>query len=422
MRLLNDVTHLRIRAAAKRLAGPRLSIARSGPPRHRRFLSDAPGRREAWLQAAREYVSRKSNGERAWLYSKPYDASPGHAEYFHETYALLNLLGVMAVPFRGRILEVGSGPGWISEVLMTLGYEVEAIEPSEEMLAIARAWIEAAVQHYRIASPPRVAYHATTIEDCDLPDESVDAVLFHAALHHVIDEERTLAQCFRLLRPGGVLGVSEAAWIPGDHELETQLEEEMRRFGTLENPFTTEYLDWLLNEHGFVDVQRYHGVNGWFPEHLGPVALEALPGELADRHNNLTARRPSPYPLTTMDRDARTLAEITVLDSRFDAEGLRLRVRLDNVGETAWLHRAPKPGRVTIALRSGDLEANRQNLPKTVPAGESIELDLLFRLPEDARDAPWELDLVNEELFWFSERGTRPARVTALPLHGARGG
>ncbi|MFL6197854.1 MAG: class I SAM-dependent methyltransferase [Thermoanaerobaculia bacterium] len=413
MGLLTDISFLPRRAATKPAAGP---------PRHRRFLSEEPGRREAWLQAAREYVSRKSDGERDWLYSKPYDASPGHAEYFHETYALLNLLGAMAVPFRGRILEVGSGPGWISEILMTLGYEVVGIEPSEEMIAIARERVEAAVLHYRLASPPRVTYLATTIEDCDLPDESFDAVLFHAALHHVIDEERTLSQCFRLLRPGGVLGVSEAAWIPGDRVLEEQLEEEMRRFGTLENPFTTEYLDWLLNEHGFVDVRRYHGINGWFPERMGPVALEALPGESARKHNNLTARRPSPYPLTTLDRDARTLAEITVLDSRLDADGLRLRVRLDNRGDTAWLHRAPKPGRVTIALRSGDLEADRQDLPKTVPAGGSIELDLLFRLPEGTEGAPWELDLVNEELFWFSERGTRPVRVTALPLHGARGG
>jgi hypothetical protein len=46
-----------------------------------------------------------------------------------------------------------------------------------------------------------------------------------------------------------------------------------------------------------------------------------------------------------------------------------------------------------------------------VPAGDSIELDLLFQIPEDARDASWELDLVNEDVFWFSERGTRPARV-----------
>lgn len=416
---LNGVTFRRLRAAARRLTpGPRLVVARSEPPRHRRFLSESPGRREDWLEAAREYVSRKPADERAWLYRKPYDDSPGNAEFFHETYSILNLLGAMAVPFRGRILEAGSGPGWVSEILMSLGYEVEGIEPSEEMIAIAKGRIEAAVRHHRLDSPPRVTWHATTIEDCDLLDESFDGVLFHAALHHVIDEDRTLGQCFRLLRPGGVLGVSEGAWIPGDRALEEKIEEEMRRYGTLENPFTPEYLDWLLFRHGFVDVTRYHAVNGYFPAEMSAVPLEALPGERAETHNNLTARRPSSWPLTTVDRDARTLAEIAVLDSRFGPDGLRLRVRLDNRGETAWLHRAPKPGKVTVALRSGALGTSafreaehRHELPRTVPAGESIELDLHFQIPEEARDAPWELDLVNEQTFWFSERGTRPAPV-----------
>ena len=177
------------------------------------------------------------------------------------------------------------------------------------------------------------------------------------------------------------------------------------------NPFTTEYLDWLLGEHGFVDVKRYHAVNGYFPANMGRLPLEKLPGEHTWAHNNLTARRPSPYPLTTMDRHARTLAEITVLDSRSEPEGVRLRVRLENRGETAWLHRAPKPGKVTVALRWGVLESERHDLPRTVPAGDSIELDLLFPIPEEAADAAWELDLVNEETFWFSERGTRTVQV-----------
>jgi hypothetical protein len=195
---------------------------------------------------------------------------------------------------------------------------VEGVEPSEEMIAIARERIASATRHYRLASPPRVTFHATSLEDCALPDESFDAALFHAALHHVVDENRALSQCFRLLRPGGVLGVSEAAWIPGDRELEEQLEEEMRRYGTLENPFTPEYLDRLLRQHGFIEVCRYHSVNGYFPARMGRLRLDQVAGMTAPTHNNLTARKPSPYPLTTADFDARTLAEITVLDRRFE--------------------------------------------------------------------------------------------------------
>ena len=134
----------KLETVARRLLGPKRPLAANGPPKHRRYLSDTPARQEAWLQAAREYVSRKDDAGRAWLYRKPYDDNPGHPELLHEMYSILNLLGAMAIPFRGRVLEVGSGPGWISEILMSLGYEVEGIEPSEEMIAIARErYIEA---------------------------------------------------------------------------------------------------------------------------------------------------------------------------------------------------------------------------------------------------------------------------------------
>ncbi len=85
-----------------------------------------------------------------WLYRKPYDRDPGNPEFFHETYSVLNLLRAMAISPGGRILEVGSGPGWISEILICLGFEVEGIEPSSDMIAIARERIDAAIQHYRL--------------------------------------------------------------------------------------------------------------------------------------------------------------------------------------------------------------------------------------------------------------------------------
>lgn len=424
MPLLDDITRLHLRSAARRilrrLRRPAPVAAPGGPPVHRRFLSGASGRQEAWLQAAREYVSRKDESGRAWLYRKPYDTNSGNPEFFHESYSVLNLLQAMSVPSGGRILEVGSGPGWITEILMSLGFEVDGIEPSEAMIEIARERVESAARHHRIASPARVVFHASTIEDCGLPDDSFDAVLFHAALHHVVDENRTLAQCFRLLCPGGVLGVCEAAWVPGKRALEEKLEEEMRLYGTLENPYTTEYLDWLLREHGFVEVRRYHAVNGYFPAEQGALPLEAVAGSLAHVHNNLTARKPSPWAVTTLDHHARTQAGIELLESRFDpATGhLHLRARLSNRGETAWLHRTPRVGRVSIALRSGEpgspgfREAEpRHLLPRPLPAGESMDMDLEYQIPPGLEDAPWELDLINEQMFWFSHRGTKAARV-----------
>lgn len=372
---------------------------------------------ETYLRAAREYASQI---DPEWLYRKPFDRNAGHPAFFEEMYAVMNLLQAMAITPSGKVAEVGSGPGWITEILLALGYEVDAIEPSEEMIAIAQDRVAHARQHFRLGETPRSGFYAEPLETCSLSSESYDAVFFHASLHHVIDEEQGLAQCFRLLRPGGVLGISESAWIPGDRQLEEKLEDEMRRFGTLENPYTAEYLDFLLIKCGFVDIQRYYGVNGLFPAAMGDRRIAEAATYRPRDHNVVTARKPSPYGATTLDPDARTEATIEILDCTPErsTNTVRLKVRLVNRGETVWLAEAPRAGWVSIALRRGELESPgfieakpRHRLPRTLSPGEDLVLSLIFHLPAGFFDAPWFLDLVNEGLFWFSHRGSLPATV-----------
>lgn len=396
-----------------------LSPLRPAAPRRpfRRFLSErAAAEGGRFLQAARDYVANKPPAEVSWLYAKPYDRVPGNAGFFTEMYQVLNLLHAMQIRPRGRVLEVGSGPGWVTEILALLGFSVDALEPTADMIAIARRRLSCAFEHYRVSDPPPVRFHETTLEDCDLPGGRFDAVLFHEALHHVVDEDRGLAQCFRLLRNGGVLGVSEWAWEPGDRELERQLEEEIARFGTLESPFTREYLDALLDRHGFVDVRRYHSINGLFRSEDGARTLEELAQVPARASNNLTARKPGALAVTSADPGRRTLAEITVLAGRVSGSRLRVDVRLRNTGETVWLPGGEDPGSVNVALRSGMpgdppfLEAwPRHPLPREVAPGASLVLKLDWTLP--SRDRKWEIDLVSERHFWFSMRGTAAGTV-----------
>ena len=106
-------------------------------PPHRRFLT---GRRQDYLryiQAARDYVS-KVGGADAWMFLKPYSRD-SLLEFSNLMYDVMNLLGVMRVPPKGRILEVGSGAGWLTEILAGLGYEIYALEPSAEMIDAAHS-------------------------------------------------------------------------------------------------------------------------------------------------------------------------------------------------------------------------------------------------------------------------------------------
>jgi ubiquinone/menaquinone biosynthesis C-methylase UbiE len=43
-----------------------------------------------------------------------------------------------------------------------------------------------------------------------LPDASVDLVFCHQSLHHIVEQEATLAECFRVLRPGGLFLMAES--------------------------------------------------------------------------------------------------------------------------------------------------------------------------------------------------------------------
>jgi hypothetical protein len=132
----------------------------------------------------------------------------------------------------------------------------------------------------------------------------------------------------------------------------------------------------------------------------------------------LTAWKPSFEGPTTLEPDSETKARIVILDQSFDEPNRRatLLLRLVNTGATVWLHRPRNAGWVSIALRSEPLggpdsrEAQpRHRLPRNVPPGDELELRLDYYLPEGYERCSWRIDLVNEGLFWFSQRGSSAA-------------
>src|SRR5258708_1383317 len=99
----------------------------------KRYLSNrSPGNDSAWIDAAKAYVGNLTDQERDSLYAKPYLQDAANATFFPLMYDIMNLLKTMSIPPGGKILEVGSGPGWITEILMCLGFEVDALEPGAD--------------------------------------------------------------------------------------------------------------------------------------------------------------------------------------------------------------------------------------------------------------------------------------------------
>ncbi len=387
---------------------------------HRRYLRDRSEGYEAFINAAKSYVGALTPPEINSLYEKPFDRNPGNPGFFSSLYQVLNILERMNLPSGARILEVGSGPGWLTEMLMGLGFEVDSIEPSDKMIEVAKQRIAACIEHHRIQNPPEVRFHCQSVEECSLPDESVDAILFHESLHHVIDEDRCLAQCYRVLRPGGTLGVSgESAWEPGCLEQEKFWDEEMARFGTLENPYTWDYLRQLFEKHGFQEVTRYNGINGLFPETLDYLTIRDAAQYPIKWYNNVTANKQG-QGFSQIDPEGVTCAEIDVRAVHYQPSSrqVSISVRLVNRGETTWPHRGGMSGYITLALVQGPPGGPyvsegfpRCRLPERLAPGGQILIEAHYQLPKGAKESQWHLDLVCEHMFWLSSRGTTPAEV-----------
>lgn len=258
-------------------------------------MGDQSGALTTYRQAAETYTAALQPLEAAGLKQKPFDWSAGHPAFFTAMYQGLNAIQALALPANAKVVEIGSGSGWLTCYLMGLGYKVKCIEPSAAMIAAARENLDQfAARHAFEMLIPNVEFECATFEDSAAPDDWADGLLFFESLHHLADERRAAAQAFRMLKPGGRLViVGESNWTPGDdQEPAAMWRAEMDRFGTLESPFTHQYLRHVLDEAGFVDITRHHGVNGFIPverENATVLEVSTLP---AAHVNSFTARRP----------------------------------------------------------------------------------------------------------------------------------
>jgi SAM-dependent methyltransferase len=147
------------------------------------------------------------------------------------------------------VLDLGSGGG--IDVLLSarrVGPDGFAygVDMTDEMLELARA-------NATTAGATNVEFRKGTIEDIPLPDGAVDVVISNCVINLSVDKPAVLREMFRVLRPGGRIGISDV--VAEDRLSPSDRAERGSYVGCIAGALSrTEYLDGLAAA-GFTDAQ-----------------------------------------------------------------------------------------------------------------------------------------------------------------------
>lgn len=140
-------------------------------------------------------------------------------------------------PQKGKLVEIGSGLGYLLNFFKRDGWDVLGVEPNVGMCKYAE--IELGIK----AIP-------TILEKAELPDESADAVLMMHVIEHVPDPLETLKAVYRILKPGGTFVLETPRYDTLMFKLLGKRERSLSCEGHIYF-FTTDTLKTMVSKAGF---------------------------------------------------------------------------------------------------------------------------------------------------------------------------
>jgi ubiquinone/menaquinone biosynthesis C-methylase UbiE len=397
---------------------------------------------EAIQQAVKDHIEQLSHLESILLrgtpkqpYSReqaigfPLDAG-SHDIAFRYLFDLMVVARSLNLRPGAEVLDFAAGSCYVSELLNRVGYTTVAFDLDPELLSIGRE---------RFSLDPRCDRDRTRFAVGDgtrLPfaDESFDGVICMNALHHMPDYRATLAEMFRVLRPGGRAVFSE----PGaEHAKHPESIHMMKEYGVLERDVIMSEIAQLAKAVGFqrtvlkpyvspelVDLNYEEFAQ--FKEGRRVSSAYLSPQEVAEfierYHPLFYLEKAGERPLTSATAPPELLqAQILIQECPSRArqgETIKIVALCENTGQSMWLSQ-PRPfgGYVTFGVkfltpagRLLDDTRGRQALSQDVPPGAHLNVVSEVSL-EGLEVGRYRIlfDMVNEQVHWFQHKGSEVA-------------
>ena len=374
--------------------------------------------------ASAEAVRYDHERDLEYQLAKPFGPQD-RADNIRQLDAFIALVAHLDLPRGARVLDVGGGSGWVSELLAKFGFDPVVVDVAQPLLRLAKQRV--AERTYRLQA---VAGDMTSLP---IRSGRIDAAIAIDALHHVEDLSAVLAEVRRVLVPGGKFLIAE----PGEgHSESPKSLAEAREQGVRESEVHPLGLARLAAGAGFDRVALLPRVPAQATIDVADLRVamnqpaEAWPVHNAGsvtRFDTLVLRSMLARPLLVLQAgrrvpDTRAPGVLTA-DVRTalvrDRDLLTGEIELRNTGDTEWLARSRDgTGVVWVGLQLLDRDGRMLNrelartpLSASVAPGGRCRVPVSAQLPTIGDPYRLKIDLVADRVCWFEDRGSRTVHL-----------
>lgn len=113
---------------------------------------------------------------------------------------ILTLLEYLDIKSSDKVLDAGCGEGFYVMLLAELyGCQIVGLDNDPEILNRAKKWI---------GEKEGIKFIVGDVTELPFENESFDKIILSEVLEHIPDDKKALAEVYRALKPGGVLGIT----------------------------------------------------------------------------------------------------------------------------------------------------------------------------------------------------------------------